>query len=116
MTRLLLRMTYQTITPTPNARTAVPIPIPAFVPAPRRSFGVSVGLPEVEEFEVGCKGIEVAFDVLEEIELEDETADDITEKEEEELDATVEDADGEEFEGAAEKKQFPNPLWHPAPQ
>lgn len=107
-------MAYYIITQKPNARTAVSIPIPAFTPVPRMSFGESVGLPETEEFELGCKDIGVVFDASEEIELEDKTADDIREGEEE-LD-TIEDANSEEFEGVAEKKQFPNALWHPAPQ
>jgi hypothetical protein len=78
------------------------------------SFGGSVGLPEAEEFVLGCNGIRVVFDASEDIELEDETADDIREGEKE-LE-TIEDANSEEFGGGAEKKQFPNALWHPAPQ
>jgi hypothetical protein len=107
-------MMYYTITQKPNARTAVSIPIPAFAPAPSISFGGSVGLPEAEEFGLGCNGIGVVFDASEDIELGDQTADDIREGDEEP--DTIEDANSEEFEGGAEKKQFPNALWHPAPQ
>jgi hypothetical protein len=106
-------MMYYTITQKPNARTAVSIPIPAFAPAPSISFGGPVGLPEAEEFGLGCNGFGVVFDASEDIELGDETADDIREEEEPD---TIEDANSEEFEGGAEKKQFPNALWHPAPQ
>jgi hypothetical protein len=86
-------MMYYIITQKKNARTAILIPILAFTPVPRMSFGGSVGFPEAEEFGLGCNGIGVVFDVSEDIELEDETADDIREGEEG-LD-TIEDANSE---------------------